>query len=116
MASPEEGGTSNFYMLEVLCNQEVFRENTKSALIDNLRKVGLPVLGEDIIKHPIYMNPSLRDFTEECSVAETAYKRLIVLGHFMHSTLLDADMDNLSIAVSLFCSAVGDTVGNDAVN
>lgn len=110
VAFPEEGGTSNFYMLEILCSPNFFQADDKSTLVKNLQKAGLSVLGEDVIKSPIYMNPSLGEFATECPIAEAVYKKLIVLGHFMHSTLLDSDADTLNTASSLFSTVVRDTI------
>lgn len=104
VASPSVGGTSNFYMFEILYNDNYF-SGTRESLISALIESGLPVLDANIIDKPIYENPSLKPYLREpCKKAEQVYRRLIVLGHFLRSTLLEADRNVLDEVVDRFAS------------
>ena len=98
VAMPTNGGTSNFYMFEMLYDKLYFSGKSRENLIKLLQKEGLPVLQANIIDRPIYENHSLRSYiTKPCFVAESVYNHLIIIGRYIHSTLMDADQETLDL-------------------
>ena len=100
VASPSEKGTSNFYMFEILYDKSHFSNISREDIINLMQQEGLPILEANIIESPIYKNPSLCAYNKvPCPMAESVYNRLIILGHYLRSTLLEAEIETLDLVV-----------------